>query len=430
MRVLLITYYFPPSGGSGVQRPVKFAKYLPAFGWDVTVLTVDPKYAAFPDVDSRMVHEIPEKINVVRSRAWDPYNLYGKLQGKKKEDSIVLHMSDTEEPGVKDYLSRWIRANVFIPDARVGWYPYAVRAAMREHQVRPYDVIITTGPPHSAHLTGKRLAAKLDIPWLADFRDPWTGIFYRSEMPVSRLADRFEKRLELSVLKKADSVVAVSKKDQHDFEQLAGRRVEYIPNGFDPEDFPDVADARTDKFVLGYVGGLDETSNPERLWAALKEGAEEMPQLRVSITGRAEERVVEAVRSTGVSVSSHGYVSHAMAIRNMLDSSLLFFCVYKGADNRYLVPAKLYEYLASGLPIMGIGPVDGEASKILARTGAGRMFEYSDQAGMRAFVTEHYHAWRSGKPGRGASPESVKEFSRIALTERLSGVLSRLVENR
>lgn len=431
MRVLIVSYYFPPSGGSGVQRPTKFAKYLPESGWDVTVLTVDPDYATYPDLDDKMMDELPASVDVVRTKAWDPYNIYARLVGKDKQDAIVVHMSDTDEPTWKDHLSRWVRANVFVPDARVGWYPYAVKAALKEHDRQPYDVVLTTGPPHSVHLIGRRISQKLGIPWLVDFRDPWTGIFYREDLPVMSIVDWYEKRLEKSVLKDADEVVVVSMKDKHDFEKLSGREVVYIPNGFDPKDFDQtvqesVGSSRGDTFILGYVGVLDEPSNPDQLWLALSDISEEVPGLQLSVTGRAEPSVIRQAQESGADVVSHGYLSHDEAIRKMYDSSLLFFCVYKGDENRYLVPAKLYEYLASGVPVLGVGPVDGEAARILEESGAGKMFDYRDRSGMADFVRTHYRAWQLGKPMSGARDAYVEQYSRTGLTKQLAALLDEM----
>lgn len=438
MRVLLVSYYFPPSGGSGVQRPTKFAKYLPQSGWDVTVLTVDPKYASYPDLDDDMVNELPDSVDIVRTRAWDPYNIYARLLGKDKQDAIVVHMSDTDAPGWKDHLARWVRANVFVPDARVGWVRYAVKEAVELYQEEPYDVVLTTGPPHSVHLIGKRLARRIGVPWVADFRDPWTGIFYRADMPVFPLVDRYEKRLEKSVLTEADEVVVVSMKDKHDFEKLTGRTVSYIPNGYDPEDFHGAGDnRRTDstnfernRFVLGYVGVLDEPSNPQHLWTALGNASGALPEVSISITGRAEEGVLRQIREAGLNVISNGYLPHEDAVRAMHDCSLLFFCVYKGEENRYLVPAKLYEYLATGVPILGVGPVDGEAAKILDECGAGKMFDYRDRQGMTDYLMQHYEAWERGQPVSGAPIEHVQKYSRIALTEQLALLLDTVVEGQ
>ncbi|NND71659.1 MAG: glycosyltransferase family 4 protein [Rhodothermales bacterium] len=422
-RVLFITYYFPPSGGSGVQRPVKFVKYLPEFDWHPTVLTVSPDKAAYVDRDSALASDIPESVDVIRTSSWDPYGLYARLRGSSRGDSIVMHMSPEDDAGWKDRLSLWFRANLFIPDARIGWVPYVVKEARKLHRAKAFDAIVTTSPPHSVHLAGRRLANRLEIPWLADFRDPWTNIFYRDFLPTLGLVDRFEKKLERKIVQRADSVVTVSKRDHEFYEDLRGRRVSLIPNGYDPDDMPSHRSVNSGTFVLAHVGVLNETRNPDALWKALAT-FEDAADFRLELTGRMDDEVSGAVQDLPVSKLVTDNVSHSEAIEKMFGSSLLFFVVNRGTGNESMIPAKVYEYLASGVRILGIGPTDGDAARLIEETSSGQVFDYGDVEGIRSFLESEAGAWRRGEHRAGCSSEDALAYSRRELTAKLAAELT------
>ena len=428
-RALLISYYFPPSGGPGVQRTLKFAKYLPDFGWQPTVLTVHPDYAAFPDYDPTLEGEIPEAVRVVRTRAWDPYALYAGLQGKPKDQAVGVGFIKEEAGGWQARLARWLRANVFLPDARVGWVPFAWQAARRLLRDERFSVMMTSGPPHSAHLVGWALR-RAGVPWVADFRDPWTDISYYETLPHTALARKLDAALERHVLSAADAVVSVS----DGFGALLRAkatidRYETIYNGFDAEDMPAAApEGSSDQFVVAHVGTLTASQHAPGFVDALARLAADANfrrRLRVRFVGHVDATIVEALAAAGLGdvVEQIPYVPHAEAIEHMRRANLLMVAVQNVDKNAGVIPAKAFEHLALGIPILGLAPPTGDLASILRETGGGAVFHHEDTAGIAAFVERHArHADVVAPP----EARALHGFDRRALTGRLARLFDEL----
>ena len=428
-RLLFVTYYFPPSGGSGVQRSLKFAKYLPEFGWRPTVLTVRPERASWPDPDPDSVADIPGGTPVERTGAWDPYAGYARLLRRKKQDVVTVGFTGEAGAVSRRRLARWIRANLFLPDARIGWVPFAAARA-RKLLRQPFDAILTTGPPHSTHLVG--LAARRGAPWLADLRDPWTEIYYYADLPMAGPARALDAFLERRVLRNADGCTVVSASMQKRFAQR-GYASEVIPNGFDPADFEGSASSVSgDAFVVGHVGNMSRTQNPEALWKALSdlETPSHWPELQFRFTGHVDSTVLSSASAScpGVRLDTLPYVPHRTAIDRMREAALLLLSINRVQGAEAITTGKLYEYLASGRPVLALGPVHGDAARILEETGGGRLFDFEDAAGVRAFLRRHYEAWRAGAPMQGASPDRILRYSRREQAGRLAALLSRLAD--
>lgn len=430
-RLLFVTYYFPPSGGSGVQRSLKFVKYLPEFGWRPTVLTVRPESASWPDPDPDSVADIPEGTLVERTGAWDPYAWYARLLGRKKQEVISVGFTGDDGAVPRRRLARWIRANLFLPDARVGWVPFATaraRALMRQK----YDAVLTTGPPHSTHFAGLALRRTHGTPWLADFRDPWTEIYYYADLPMAGPARALDALLERRVLRNADGCTVVSASMQRRFAQR-GYASEVIENGFDPADFEESASSVSgDAFVVAHVGNMSRTQNPEGLWKALSdpETPSDWPDLQFRFTGHVDSTVLASVSAScpGVRLDTLPYVPHRTAIDRMREAALLLLPINRVQGAEAITTGKLYEYLASGRPVLALGPVHGDAARILQETGAGRMFDFDDVDGVRAFLHSHYEAWRAGSPMQGAPPDRITRYSRREQARQLAALLSGLSE--
>lgn len=433
-RVLFLTYYFPPSGGPGVQRALKFARYLPEFGWQPTVLTVRPEDASYPDMDETLMEEIPAHMRVERTKAWDPYAAYARMLGKAKRETVGVGFIGEGGESWKQRLAKWLRANVFLPDARTGWVPFAVRRGCALLDAVPHDAILTTGPPHSAHLAGLWLARQSGLPWIADFRDPWTDIDFAHQLPMTRLARRADAALEGSVLRRASAVTVVSPTWSRSLEARVPGRYEVIWNGFDPADFPPTVSEQPDRFYITYAGNLNAARNPHALWKALAalDATSRMPQLKVRLIGTVDPSALAAARELGLGeiVETHPYVPHAEAIREMRRSSILLLLINDVPNQMGIIPGKVYEYMATGRPVLGIGPPGGDSAAVLDATSAGRMFAYGDVDGVRTFVEEHYAAWKEGKPRSGAGREAALRFSRRSQTGELAALLEELVSGR
>lgn len=430
-QILIIAYYFPPSGGSGVQRVLKFAKYLPENGWQPTILTVDPAYAAYPDYDESLVEEVPKDIRVVRTRSWDPYSFYAKLQGRRKQDLIGTGF--VREPANKGQISRlamWLRANLFLPDARVGWVPFATFAAGRLIRKERYHALLTSGPPHSVHLVGRRLHRRFGIPWVVDMRDPWTDLWSNLVMPQTRLARWLDATFERSVLKEADTVVSVSDGVGEGLQTKAPiKRYETITNGFDSADIPTATWIRRndDIFTLTYVGTLYNPQHVPALVQALATVVRNR-KIRVQFVGRVDEAVVRAYREAGLGeiLQVVPYVPHVEAIGYMRTANILMVIIPKVAYSRGIAPAKMYEYLALGKPILCIGPTDGDPATILSKTRGGVVIDYDDVDGIQDFITMHADGVSRGEAPESPDHEAIQAYDRRFLTRRLASLLDRI----
>jgi len=429
-RLLLISYYFPPSGGPGVQRTVKFVKYLREFGWDPTVLTVDPRFAAYPSIDHSLDDDVPHGVKVVRTRSWDPYGVYAAMTGRRKSETISVSFSGESRPNLRQRFGRWIRGNVFLPDARVGWVPFALQEARRLVGEAFFDAVMTTGPPHSTHLVGLRVARRSSLPWLADFRDPWTGIDFSHLLPTHALARRIDASLERRVLSDADRVSIVSPVCAEHLESRYSRSYVVIMNGFDESDFGRTEVEGRGAFFLSYMGSMDASRNPDVLWKAMSQSALRSSPLRVRLIGRVDPAILDSVRFHGLSdrVEVLDQVDHAEATRLMCTSPLLLLVINKTPLAAGIVPGKAFEYVGSGRPVLGVGPTLGDAADLLRTTGAGLMYDHDDVDGGVQYLGRQLEAWASGAPESGANVTDAGLHTRRSRTRQLAEVLDELCD--
>jgi len=422
-RVLIITYYWPPSGGSGVQRWLKMSKYLPEYGWQPVIYTA--KDAEYPVEDPSLEQDVSHEAEVIRRPITEPYNFYKKFLGMKKEQKVKAGFIDDtgHKQGWKERLSIWIRGNFFIPDARCWWVKPSVRYLRQYLKEHPVDAIVSTGPPHSMHLIAMQLKEALGIPWIADFRDPWTEIDYYCKLRLTRRADRKHHRLEREVLTKADKVVTVSPDWAERLEKLGAPKAEVVYNGFDESDVINTSEATVpDKFILTYLGVLFKVRNPECLWQALGElVAEEVgfaKQLQVKIIGQVDKDVNLSIAHHGMKdhVILSPYIPHDQVAEALHQSSVLLLPLMPDTetDTLGLIPAKLFEYMVSGRPILCIGPTDGDTAKILNETQAGMTVGFEDKDKMKTVVKSLYQQFlETGLPP--LRNKSILKYSRKTL---------------
>jgi glycosyltransferase involved in cell wall biosynthesis len=428
-RVLVVTYYFPPAGGPGVQRTLKTVRYLRDAGYEPVVLTVEA--GAFPSQDASLARDVPEGVEVLRTPAPDPFTVYGRLTGKGADAVPTGAVSDA---GLLSKLALWVRANVFLPDARVGWVPFAKHAGRKvlggaERAKEPFAAVVTSGPPHSVHLVGRRLQ-RTGVPWVADFRDPWTEINFYGDLPMSGAARAIDRWLERRVLKGADAVTTVSPTWARLLEEQGGLpdgTVHVVHNGVDEADLgaAEGVAVRDDAFALAHVGSFYATRNPEAVWAAvrhLREGGE-AERLVIRLVGRVDASVRRGAEAAGVPVEVVPYVPHDEAVREQARAGLLLLSIEPFAADRGMITGKLYEYLASGRPVLGVGPPGGDAAALLDETGGGELFARDDVAGIADAIRRHHDAWAAGAPLEGAPWEAVAPYTRRAQTARLADVI-------
>ena len=427
-RVLVLSYYFPPAGGPGVQRALKFVKYLPEWGWRPVVLTV--QQGAYPAHDPSLADEVPPQAMVHRTSSLDPHSLYARLTGRPDDDVDVGSVQGGTD-GWMEVIGRWVRANVFLPDARVGWVPFAAwrgRQLVAEGRI---DAILTTGPPHSTHLTGAILQAATGVPWVADFRDPWTDINYYDELPHTRWARRLDAALERLVLRRARAVTTVSPSWRDLLARKANRTpsaLMVVQNGFDADDIaPGRGAPAAETFDVTHVGSLYASRNPTVLWRALRRLQEEgaVPGLRIRLVGTVDPNVRRSLRRHGLTERTQfvSYVPHDEAVAYMRRAGLLLLSIEDFPAAGGMMTGKIYEYLASGRPVVGVGPPTGDAAALLRTTDGGRLFGREEASGLAQYIRAQYEAWTDGTPRSGASPEALRPYRRRAQTQQIASVL-------
>ena len=433
-RVLIITYYWPPSGGSGVQRWLKMSKYLPENGWQPVIYTTEN--AEYPIIDPSLEKDVLPEIEVIRRPITEPYTLYKKFLGVKKEETVKMGFIEEKEKkkGWKEDLSLWIRGNLFIPDARCGWVKPSVRYLKEYLKEHPVDAIVSTGPPHSMHLIAMKLKEALGIPWIADFRDPWTEIDYYDELRLTRWADNKHHRLEREVLNKADKVVTVAPDGARRLGRIGNRNVRVIYNGFDRDDDAKTAVSPSEKFSITYLGVLSKIQNPENLWQVLgelvKEDTDFSKNLRINMIGQIDSSVASAIDKNGLSqhVTYSPYLPHSEVSAAHRRSSLLLLLLMPDSEPRAkgLLTGKLFEYMASGRPILCIGPEDGDAAEILNETGAGQTISFGDKEKMKVALKALYQKYLDNNLPDNTN-DKVERYSRQALAQQYAVLLNQAV---
>ena len=419
-KVLIITYYWPPSGGAGVQRWLKFAKYLPEFGWQPVILTVDPEYASYPQRDESLVREIGPDCLVYTTKSFELYNLYKFISGKK-EVPYGGFANESKESFLQK-VSKFLRGNFLLPDPRKGWNKYALKKA--EELIREFNIetVVTTSPPHSTQLIGLSLKKRHNIRWIADLRDPWTDIYYYNQFKHTALARSIDRNYERQVIEQADVIVSVSEDVKRIFAEKSrmpiAEKTVVVPNGYDEEDFKLKEFSAESRKIITYTGTISEAYDVDKLLDALVRLDEKLKaQLLIRFVGKIPTTVEQRFRDTGLDIELAGYVDHHKSIEYLLRSDMLLLVIPKVENNKGILTGKFFEYMASQRPILAIGPVDGDLAKIILDTNCGRMFDYTDSAGMIRFIQNIFDPEITL-----VKPESTGRYSRRELTHRIAGL--------
>ncbi len=428
-KVLIITYYWVPSGGAGVQRWVKFTKYLRDFGFEPIIYT--PENPEYPSIDESFKKDIPSDIQIIKTNIWEPYNIYRNLAGKKGEKINAGFISENKKQSWKDKLSIWIRGNFLIPDPRKFWIKPSVKFLTNFIAENDIEVVITTGPPHSMHMIGSGLKKKLpQLKWIADFRDPWTNIDFYKELNLTKISDKIHHHLERKVVQTADSVVVVSQGMQQEFEALSPKRLKVITNGYDESDVEKSAVELDNKFSISHIGTLNAARNPKTIWEVLNEMCTENPDfkndLQIQLVGKVDFSVLEDIRLNNLDeqLQKTDYLSHSEAIAKQQSSQLLLLLINNSGNAKGILTGKFYEYLAAKRPILAVGPTDGEAAIVLAETKAGEMVDFNDEKAAKSVIQHFYNQYKSGNLKIESS--SIEKFSRRSLTGELSKLINSL----
>ena len=428
---LIITYYWPPSGGAGVQRWLKFVKYLRNFGWEPVVYT--PQNPESPETDLSLLKDIPDDLNVLTTKIWEPYSFYKRFVGKgKKEKIAAAFLAEDKRNPLTEKISVWIRGNLFIPDARKFWIKPSVKYLKKYLMNHPVDIIISTGPPHSMHMIAKGVADRTGLPWIADFRDPWTNIDFYHDLMLTAWADRQHCKMEHSVLQKATSVITISNSMAEEFKNLYNRNYEVITNGYDEDDVSSSETLEPDKkFSIAHIGTLVNTRNPLILWTALKSIIEEnssfKDDLKIILAGRVDFSVTQAIEQSGLTgfVKKIDYLPHDEVVQIQKKSQVLLLLINNTPNSKSILTGKFFEYLSAQRPILCIGPLNGDAAIILKETNAGLISDFNGFEELKKNILFYYLRYKSGN--LCSESHNIEQFSRKALTGKLAEIMNNIV---
>ena len=378
-KVLVITYYWPPSGGAGVQRWVKFIKYFKDQNIDPYIISVDPGFASYPVIDNSLKNDIPENTNVYLTKTNEPYYFYKKINNNQ---TPYAGFANEGSPSFFQKIARFIRGNFFIPDSRKGWNDFSYKKAVEVLEKENIDTVITTSPPHSTQLIGLRLKEALNIKWIADLRDPWTDIYYYKSMLHTKWAKRKDLNYEKRVIEKSDEIVVVSDSIKqlliNKSNLIQESKIHIIPNGFDEDDFSVSSTNKNNKFILSYVGTITKDYPLD----SIKKSITNL-NINLEFTGKADGPTKNSLNEIA---SFNNHVKHKESINLLLASDMLLLVIPKIANNKGILTGKLFEYLGARKPILCIGPTDGDAAKIIQECKSGKTFDYSDENGIYEFI--------------------------------------------
>lgn len=431
-KVLIITYYWPPSGGGGVMRWLKMSKYLPDLGWTpiiYTPLNPDPSM-----IDESLLNEIHPSTITVKKKIWEPYNIYRRFTLKSRSQKLrPSFISEASTGNWKDRFSVFIRGNLLIPDPRVFWVIPSTRFLLKFIKENPVDAIITTGPPHSMHLIGMGLKRKLLLPWIADFRDPWSKIDFYGKLKLTWLADRLHKYLEKKVLAEADMAVTVSPNCAQDLLVSDNKQVELIYNGFDPADFSFIDERKScdEKFSISHYGSLGRDRNPTAFWKVLGNLCNQNPvfkeKLEIQLIGSVDKSVIKSIEENNLSgaLKTEGEMPHKNGLIKLSTSQLLLLPLNNTPNAKGILPGKLFEYLALKRPIIAIGPDNGDLNRIIKASKSGVCHDFNDIPGMTESIQSYFSDYLENKLELGNT--NIEKFSRVNQAKEIVIKLNQLV---
>lgn len=428
-KLLIITYYWPPAGGGGVQRWVKFTKYLREFGWEPIIYTVSN--GEYPVIDKSLEKEIPSDIKVIKTPIWEPYSFYKKFTGRKKGERVYSgFINENKKESFTQKVSVFIRGNFFIPDARKFWITPSIKYLRHYLKENRVDAMISTGPPHTTHLIAMGVKEKLNIPWVADFRDPWTNIDFYDQLRLSNWADKKHRRLEKEVLRKADKVITVSWSWAKDFKQISGRSdIEVITNGFDPADFKGINLPISDKFSICHIGSMNKDRNPKVLWKVLQKLVGSIPEfaqkLEILLIGQVDFAITKSIEEHDLTayLKKVDFIPHKEVIPYLKKSPVLLLPINDTPNSAGVLPGKLYEYLGAQRPIICIGPSESDSAKIMKETG-NTMHGYTEEASLKNTVGKLFNKFQKKK--LTIEGTSINHYSRKELARKYTELLEKL----
>ncbi|MET2985680.1 glycosyltransferase [Aureibaculum conchae] len=423
MKVLIITYYWPPAGGSGVQRWLKFVKYLTEFGIEPIVYTVDNANYAIEDYT--LQHEIPVSVDALKQPIKEPNTILSFFGNKNKKTSAGFL---TDNPSFFGKVLQYVRANYFIPDARKYWIKPSLNYLTDYLKDNPVDVIITTGPPHSLHLIGLQLKKSLSLKWIADFRDPWTDIDYFHKLPLTQKSIKKHNQLEEEVVSTADCVLVVGNTMKHNFLKY-NKNIEVITNGYDGE--LNTSEVELDnKFSLVHVGMVNVDRNPKVLFTVLSELINEnesfAKDFQLTLVGKLANEVVASIENNNLKSNTKiiDYLPHNEVVDFHNKAQVLLLLVNNVPSAKGIITGKIFEYLQAKRPIFAIGPKDGDLADIINQTSSGAVVDFNDAMNMKKTILNLYSNFKD--KSLYSRTKNIEKYHRKNLTKSLVKILNQL----
>ena len=422
-KLLIITYYWPPAGGPGVQRWLKFVNYLPEF--NIQPIVYIPENPTYPIIDKGLESEVSEKAIILKNKITEPYgfaSFFGKNKTKKISSGIIPNQ---RKQSFLEKILLWVRGNLFIPDARFLWVKPSVKYLKKYIEENNIDTIVTSGPPHSLHLIGLQLKKDLNITWFADFRDPWTTIGYHKDLKLSSYAAKKHKALEAAVLNSADTIIVTSKTTKTEFQALTSKPIEVITNGYDVEKID--KQSLDDKFTLAHIGSFLSERNPRILWKALneliKENQDFKNDFQLKLIGAVSQEVLDTITEFKLAdyVLNLGYLSHQEAMEHQRKSQVLLLIEINSEETKSIIPGKIFEYMAAERPIIALGPEESDFAEIITATNTGVFFSYYEKEKLKALLLNYYELFQNNNLKVHAV--GLQRYSRKSLTEQLAKLI-------
>lgn len=425
-KLLIITYYWPPAGGPGVQRWLKFVKYLPDFG--VQPIVYIPENPTYPIIDEGLLKDVSEKAIILKNKILEPYQLASFFSATATQKISSGIIPTAKKQTLLQRFLLWMRGNVFIPDARYLWIKPSVRYLKKYILDNQIDTIVTSGPPHSLHLIGLQLKKELNVTWFADFRDPWTTIGYHKALKLSRYAAKEHKKLEYEVLNSADTIIVTSKTTKEEFKAITSQPIEVITNGYDIENI--AKQTLDEKFTLAHIGSFLSDRNPRLLWEVLSELINEnkdfATHFQLKLIGKVSQEILDSIEQFKLNdyANNLGYVSHQEALEHQRKSQVLVLIEIDSPETKSIIPGKVFEYIVSERPIIAIGPKDSDFAEIITSTNTGVFFTYDEKDKLKKTIESYFELYLEKK--LNVFPVGLQQYSRKKLTEQLV----KLIENR
>ena len=426
-KVLIISYYWPPAGGPGSQRAVKFAKYLPEFGWEPVILTV--RKGEFAYIDLTLFKDVPSNLKIYRTNSIEPFTLFKTFTGRNKGDLIPIGILTSKKGRIRDTVAYWIRSNLFVPDARIGWIPYAYKLGLDIIRKERIDIIFTTSPPHSLQLSGYLLKKRTGLPWVTDLRDPWVDIRYYEHLDRFFMAEKLDTCFENKVLSSTDYLISINSRIvDHYLNKRNLKDYKAIPNGFDQIYFDKFAYKRDNFFKILHVGNWGTDQNSPELFAALKRigilKTHFLNHVKVTNYGKVSAEVMRSVRLNNLEKNffSKQYIPYENMVREIVNSDLLLIIIARAEKNEMFISAKIFDYLGARRPIFALAPLNGELAKLMKDHQVGFVVDYNDEKLIESKIKKIYEYWLDNKD-LNLKYVGIEKYERKNLAKQLSSIL-------